>query len=133
MSKEVKSLTTVQRLDAMSRIARNLEGLSKNVVANFTNDADKGDCVLFIYGYELQGFQAFNGTDFVDMADTKYAITVACPFRELNDYGIVVTALSKGIEEKLQQALVKKIGKDLLKRLQGVDLMPLTRKRRTKK
>lgn len=133
MSKEVKSLTTVQRLDAMARIARNLEGLSKNVVASFTNDNAKGDCIVFNYGYELQGFQAFNGTDFVDMADTKYAISIASPLHELDDYGIVVTALSKGIDEKLSQALVNKIGKDLLGRLQGIDLMPLTRKRRAKK
>lgn len=133
MSKQVKDLTTVQRLDAMARIARNLEGLSRNVVASFAKDALVGDCIVFSYGYELQGFQAFNGTDFVDMADTKYAITISSPLRELDDYGIVVTALSKGIEEKLQHALVNKIGKDLLKRLQGIDLMPLTRKRRTKK
>ena len=133
MSKEVKGLTTVQRLDAMARIARNLEGLSKNVVAGFTKDDLKGDCIVFSYGYELQGFQAFNGTDFVDMADTKYAISIASPLHELDDYGIVITALSKGIDEKLSQALVNKIGKDLLERLQGIDLMPLTRKRRTKK
>ena len=133
MSKEVKSLTTVQRLDAMARIARNLEGLSKNVIASFTKDADKGDCIIFNYGYELQGFQTFNGTDFVDIADTKYAISIASPLRELNDYGIVVTALSKGIDEKLSQALVNKIGKDLLDRLKGIDLMPITRKRRAKK
>ena len=120
-------------MDAMARIARNLEGLSKNVVASFTNDNLKGDCVMFAYGYELQGFQTFDGTDFVDIADTKYAIGVSSPLRELDDYGIVVKALSKGIEEKLQQALVNKIGKDLLERLQGIDLMPLTRKRRTKK
>ena len=135
MSKEVKGLNTVNKLDAMARIARAMTQFTKpeSIALDYTVLEKEGIAMILSFGMTLQGFETLQGTDFVPIEETNYSVSVVSIVKELDKFGINVQALNAPKDEALATALKNKVYKSIFDVLSTLDLMPLTRKRRAKK
>jgi len=136
---DTRSLNTTERLDAVARIGRYLakhECKAELLSCHFVTEKDEqgnttGETVLFMFKKELKGFSIFNGSDFVDLPNMVYTMTLGAPMNELNDYRILAKIdKPETMTDDMCNALEKKLATDLFKGIDTLNLLPFTKNKK---
>ncbi len=122
-------LNSVERADAIARIARKLTSYVKAEQLNMSFSDDTS--VIFSYSTVMKGLTVFTNGKLSNMPNKEYAVLVTTPLENLSKYHVTFTESNlKDKQSELDIAICGKFAEDLKDDLATVNLMPLTRTRK---